>query len=148
MWKKEVWSTAKQKDFFAFRCPDTPDVLMEKLQQQVKLLTDREYLLRTTESGFELGIGRGGHQGGYWYCATVTNDECGCVITGQVKYLSWDGKEVKMTWIDRIEFAILFVLLIPLVIIVRIYRIFRPEITDEDRFVEFMMEQMNCDLLK
>ena len=139
---------AKQKDFFAFRCPDTPDVLMEKLQQQVKLLTDREYLLRTTESGFELGIGRGGHQGGYWYCATVTADECGCVIAGRVKYLSWDDKEVKMNWIDRIEFAILFVLLIPLVIIVRIYRIFRPEITDEDRFVEFMTERMDCDLLK
>ena len=31
---------AKQKDFFAFRCPDIPDVFMEKLQQQVKLLTD------------------------------------------------------------------------------------------------------------
>ena len=53
-----------------------------------------------------------------------------------------------MNWIDRIEFAILFVLLIPLVIIVRIYRIFRPEITDEDRFVEFMTERMDCDLLK
>ena len=36
---------AKEKDYFAFRCPDAPDVLMEKLQQQVKLLTDREYLL-------------------------------------------------------------------------------------------------------
>ena len=139
---------AKEKDYFAFRCPYAPDVLMEKLQQQVKLLTDREYLLRTTESGFELGIGRGGHQGGYWYCATVTADECGYVITGRVKYLSWDDKEVKMNWIDRIEFAILFVLLIPLVIIVRIYRIFRPEITDEDRFVGFMTERMDCDLLK
>lgn len=139
---------AKEKDYFAFRCPYAPDVLMEKLQQQVKLLTDREYLLRTKESGFELGIGRGGHQGGYWYCATVTADECGYVITGRVKYLSWDDKEVKMNWIDRIEFAILFVLLIPLVIIVRIYRIFRPEITDEDRFVEFMTERMDCDLLK
>ena len=78
----------------------------------------------------------------------MTADECGCVITGRVKYLSWDDKEVKMNWIDRIEFAILFVLLIPLVIIVRIYRIFRPEITDEDRFVEFMMERMDCVLLK
>lgn len=139
---------AKQKDFFAFRCPHAPDVLLERLKEQVKLLTDREYLLRSTESGFELGIRRGGHQGGYWYCATVTADECGCVITGQVKYLSSDGKEVKMNWIDKIESAILFVLLIPLIIVVRIYRIFRPEITDEDRFVEFMTERMDCDLLK
>jgi hypothetical protein len=38
----------------------------------------------------------------------------------------------------------LIVLFLPLVLGVWIYRFFRPEITDEERFVEFMVTQMDC----
>ena len=139
---------AKQKDYFSFRCGYKPEVILDRLKEQVKLLKDREYLIRETESGFDLGIGRGGHQGGYWYCAAVAEDGSGSHISGRVVYRTWDRKEIKLTWIDKIESAFLFVILLPLVLLVRIYRIFWPEITDEERFVEFMTTKMDCELLK
>ena len=139
---------AKQKDYFSFRCGYKPEVILDRLREQVKLLKDREYLLKETESGFDLGIGRGGHQGGYWYCAAVVEDGDGSHISGRVVYRTWHGKEIKETWIDKIEFAFLFVILLPMILAMWIYRIFRPEITDEERFVEFMTTKMDCELLK
>ena len=139
---------AKTKEYFDFHCADTPDSVVEHLRTQIKQLKGREYLLEETENGFDLGIGRGGHQGGYWYCATVVSDGKGSRISGRVVYRSWNGEEIKMTWIDKIESGCLFMMLLPVVLVVWIYRLFRPEITDEDRFVEFMVSQMDCELLE
>ena len=139
---------AKQKDYFAFRCAHKRESVLAHLKEQVRLLEDREYLIEETEDGFDLGIGRGGHQGGYWYHATVTAEDGGCLIRGRVEYRTWDGTVRKETWIDKVELALLVLLLLPLVVIVRIYRIFRPEVTDEDRFVEFMTTKMECEYLK
>lgn len=138
---------AKSQEYFSFRCMHKPDVILERLKEQVKLLEDREYLIEETDVGFDLGIGRGGHQGGYWYCAAVVDDGTGSRISGRVVYRTWDGKEIKPTWIDKLEYGFLFVVLLPLVLIVWIYRIFRPVVTDEDRFVEFMTTRMDCELL-
>ena len=139
---------AKTKEYFAFRCPNNREEILAQLQEQVKLLEDREYLLKETDVGFDLGIGRGGHQGGYWYCATVSPDGEGSLINGRVVYRDWHGKEIKMTWIDKIEFGCLFLVVLPIALLIRIYRIFRPEITAEDRFVEFMTTKIDCELLK
>ena len=138
----------KQIESFEFRCAYGPDEVLERLMEQVKLLEDREYLVKRTQNGFDLGIGRGGHQGGYWYCAAVVEDGAGCQISGRVVYRTWDGKDIKPTWIDKLEYGFLFVVLLPLILIVWIYRLFRPEITNEDRFVEFMTTKMGCELLK
>ena len=135
---------SKTKEYFAFRCTHKPDDVLPRLQAQVMELRDREYLLQETEVGFDLGIGRGGHQGGYWYCATVLPDGDGSLISGRVVYRDWHGKEIKMTWIDKIEFGCLFLVILPIALLVWIYRIFRPEVTYEDRFVEFMVTQMDC----
>ena len=121
---------------------------MTRLRKQVKLLEDREYLLEETDAGFDLGIGRGGHQGGYWYCATVSPEDEGSLISGRVAYRDWHGKEIKITWIDKLESGCLFLVVLPIALLIRIYQIFRPEVTDEDRFVEFMTTKMDCELIK
>ena len=139
---------AKTKEYFAFRCPNNREEILVQLREQVKLLEDREYLLEETDLGFDLGIGRGGHQGGYWYCATVLPDGEGSLISGRVVYRDWHGKEIKMTWIDKIEYGCLFLVVLPIALLIWIYRIFRPEVTNEDRFVEFMTTKMDCELLK
>ena len=135
---------AKKQEYFAFHCNMKPDLVFGRLEQQVKALTDREYLLEQTETGFNLGIGRGGHQGGYWYRAEVSEDGGGSHISGRVVYQTWDGREIKTTWVNKLEFAIWFAVLLPLILVIWIYRIFRPEVTMEDRFVEFMTEKMDC----
>ena len=63
-------------------------------------------------------------------------------------YRDWHGKEIKMTWIDKLESGCLFLIVLPIALLIRIYWIFRPEVTNEERFVEFMTTKMNCDLLK
>ena len=138
----------KQKAFFSFRCAHRMELVTEKLKEQVRLLTDREYLIMETDAGFDLGIGRGGHQGGYWYCASLKEDGAGSLIEGRVVYRTWNGEEIKMSWIDWIELGCLFVLFLPLVLGVWIYRIFRPEVTYEERFVEFMVTKMDCELVQ
>ena len=142
--KKEVIRMTKTKEYFEFRCTLKPDAVLQRLQAQVKELRDREYLHEETEVGFDLGIGRGGHQGGYWYCATVSPDGEGSLISGRVVYRDWDGKELKLTWIDKVESGCMFLVILPIALLFWIYRIFRPEVTYEDRFVEFMVTQMDC----
>ena len=146
--EKEVILMAKTKEYFAFQCGHKPDDVLKSLREQVKQLRDREYLLEETDVGFDLGIARGGHQGGYWYCATVSSDGEGSFISGRVVYRDRHGKEFKMTWIDKIEYGCLFLVVLPIALLIRIYRILRPEVTDEDRFVEFMTAKMDCELLK
>ena len=143
--EKEVILMAKTKEYFEFRCRYQPDEVLECLRERVKHLRDREYLLKETDVGFDLGIGRGGHQGGYWYCAAVSPEGEGSFISGRVVYRTWHGKEIKMRWFDWAEMGCLIVLFLPLVLGVWIYRFFRPEITDEERFVEFMVTQMDCE---
>ena len=139
---------AKTQEYFEFHCACKREAVVERLGEQVKLLTDREYLLEETEHGFDLGIGRGGHQGGYWYCAAVTEDAGGSHISGRDVYRIWNGEVYKATLLDKLEGAFLFLLLLPLILPVWVYRFFRPVITYEERFVEFMTTKMNCKLLK
>ena len=139
---------AKTKEYFEFRCGHKPDEVLECLRERVKHLRDREYLLKETDVGFDLGIGRGGHQGGYWFCAAVSPEGEGSFISGRVVYRDCHGKEFKMTRIDKIEYGCLFLVVLPIALLIRIYRILRPEVTDEDRFVEFMTAKMDCELLK
>ena len=84
----------------------------------------------------------------YYEVATVLPDGDGSLISGRVVYRDWHGREIKMTWIDKIEFGCLFLVVLPIALLIRIYRIFRSEVTKEDRFVEFMTTKMDCELLK
>jgi hypothetical protein len=40
-------------------------------------------LYEDTQNGFDLGIERGGHSGGYWYAATMTETEGGAEMRGR-----------------------------------------------------------------
>lgn len=132
---------------FAFSCPYPAEQLRERLPEQVKMLTKREYLVKWTERGFDLGIGRGGHSGGYWYSATVEKTAEGCVIRGDVEYRTWHGKEVGIMWKDKLLAANILVIFSPVILIMLIYRCSRPEITMKDHFVAFMTGPMGCDTI-
>lgn len=138
----------KQKEYFEFRCPYSSDVLFGQLERQVKSLTDREYLLEQTAAGFDLGIARGGHQGGYWYCASVSEDNGGSYISGRIVYRTWDGEEILENWRLKLEYYVFIVLLAPVILPIWIYRLFKAEVTDEERFAEFMITRMDCELMK
>lgn len=142
---------AKQREYFSFPCKHGPDMIMDRLQEQVKLLEDREYLLRETENGFELGIGRGGHGAGYWYSAQVHEDGVGSRISGRVLHRHHSGRvsEVRdMNLWDHLGIFLVSIIFFPIVIGSFIRQKLQPEPTMEERFVEYMRLQMDCELME
>lgn len=75
-------SKAKKKNkTFAFTTPLPPADFKQKLREAVY---DSGHLLyEDTPNGFDLGIERGGHSGGYWYAATLTETEDGTEMRGR-----------------------------------------------------------------
>lgn len=80
----------KKKDqTYAFTTPLPPADFKQKLREAVY---DSGYLLyEDTQNGFDLGIERGGHSGGYWYVATVNETESGTEMRGEIVYRSLHG---------------------------------------------------------
>ena len=140
----------KQQVDFAFRCAYKPETVLERLREQVDLVEDREYLLHETEEGFDLGIGRGGHGAGYWYCAQIREDGTGSQISGRVLHRHYSGRvseDRDMNLWDHLEIYLLAIIFFPIFIGSWIKQKIRPEPTMEEKFVEFMTEKLDCELL-
>ena len=141
----------KQQVDFTFRCTHKPETVLALLREQVDLLEDREYLLHETEEGFDLGIGRGGHGDGYWYCAQLRGDEAGSQISGRVLHRHYSGhvsEDREMNLWNHLAIYLLSIVFFPIVIGSWIKQKIRPELTMEEKFVEFMTEKLDCELLK
>jgi hypothetical protein len=136
---------------FTFRCSYKPETVLELLREQVNLVKDREYLLHETEEGFELGIGRGGHGAGYWYCARIREDGAGSQISGRVLHRHYSGRvseDREMNLWDHLAIYLLTIIFLPIVIGPWIKQKIHPKPTMEEQFVEFMTEKLDCELLK
>ena len=77
----------KSKRVFAFTTPLPPADFKQKLREAVH--NDGSLLYEDTPSGFDLGIERGGHSGGYWYIATLTESDGVTEIWGEIVYCSY-----------------------------------------------------------
>ena len=83
----------KKKDqTYAFTTPLPPADFKQKLREAVH--NDGSLLYEDTPNGFDLGIERGGHSGGYWYVATLTETEDGTEMRGEIIYRTYhrDGE--------------------------------------------------------
>lgn len=81
-------SKAKKKDkIYIFTTPLPPADFRLNLREAVY---DSGHLLyEDTPNGFDLGIERGGHSGGYWYTATLTETENGTEMRGEIVYRTY-----------------------------------------------------------
>ncbi len=154
-------SKAKKKDkILAFTTHLPPADFKLNLREAVY---DSGYLLyEDTPNGFDLGIERGGHSGGYWYVATLTETEDGTEMRGEIIYrsLCGDGSYREATKWEKVKETLFVILvgllcLIPILIIYAIQGILRligklrgkpPEITlsTEEKLTHFMTEVMGC----
>ena len=83
-------SKAKKKNkTFAFTTHLPPTDFKLNLREAVQ--NSGHLLYEDTPNGFDLGIERGGHSGGYWYAATLTEIEDGTEMRGEVVYRSLCG---------------------------------------------------------
>ena len=150
----------KSKRVFAFTTPLPPADFKQKLREAVY---DSGHLLyEDTPNGFNLGIERGGHSGGYWYVATLTETEDGTEMRGEIVYrsLHGDGSYREATKWEKVKETLFVILvgllcLIPILIIYAIQGILRLigklrrkplEITlsTEEKLTRFMTEVMGC----
>lgn len=117
----------------------------------------QDYIIDVSGNGYRFGLVRGGHSGGYWFEPQVTEQDGNLVISGRIEYLTYpyDGlKEKKLP--DKIEGFFLYVLLSPLILIVKAYRLMRGlidkmrrrpiqrEETAEDRLFYLMKMILGC----
>lgn len=154
----------KNKQVFAFTTPLPPADFKQKLREAVY---DSGHLLyEDTPSGFDLGIERGGHSGGWWYTATLTETEDGTEMRGEIVYrsLHGDGSCREATKWEKVKETLFVILvgllcLIPILIIYAIQGILRLigklrgkplEITlsTEEKLIRFMTEVMGCSVLE
>lgn len=158
-------SKAKKKDkTFAFTTPLPPVDFKQSLREAVR---DSGHLLyEDTPNGFDLGIERGGHSGGYWYAATMTETEGGAEMRGEVVYRTYhkDGKlredtkgEKICEWLGIVLIVIFFspVFLIALAIwgIMLLIGKLRGKpvaatMSTEEKLTRFMTEVMGCNTIE
>ena len=158
-------SKAKKKNkTFAFTTPLPPADFRQKLR---KAVYDSGHLLyEDTQNGFDLGIERGGHSGGYWYVATLTETEDGTEMRGEIVYrsLCGDGSYREATKWEKVKETLFVILvgllcLIPILVIYAIQGILRLigkirkkplEITmsTEEKLTRFLTEVMGCNTIE
>lgn len=158
-------SKAKKKNkTFAFTTHLPPADFKQKLREAV--YESGHLLYEDTQDGFDLGIERGGHSGGYWYAATLTETENGTEMRGEMVYrsLHGDGSYREATKWEKTKDMIFTVLvallcLIPILIIYAVQGILRLigklrgkplEITmsTEEKLTHFMTEVMGCNTIE
>ncbi len=152
---------AKKKDqVYAFTTPLPPADFKQSLREAVR---NNGYLLyEDTPIGFDLGIERGGHSGGYWYVATLTETEDGTEMRGEIIYrsLHGDGSHREATKWEKVKetLFVIFVGLLFLIPILIIYAVrgillligkFRGKpvevtMSTEEKLTHFMTEVMGC----
>lgn len=158
-------SKAKKKDkIYIFTTPLPPADFKQSLRDAVH---DSGHLLyEDTQNGFDLGIGRGGHSGGYWYAAALTETEDGTEMRGEIVYrnLRGDGSYREATKWEKAKDVIFTVFvallcLIPILVIYAVQGILRligklrgkpveATMSTEEKLTHFMTEVMGCNTIE
>ncbi len=149
---------------FAYTTPAAPAQFKERVRKAVR--EDGSLLYEDTPEGFDLGIERGGHSGGYWYRAVVTETEAGSEMRGEIVYrsLRGDGSYREETKGEKIRswlfIAVTCLLCIgPILIAYAIWGVMvligklqkksvRSTMTTEEKLTHFMTEVMGCDIIE
>ena len=154
----------KRKQVFAFTTPLPPADFKLNLREAVYNAGDLLY--EDTPNGFDLGIERGGHSGGYWYTATLNKMEGGTEMRGEIVYRSLHGdgscrEATKWEKAKDILFTVFIALLflIPILIfyavegIARLVGMLRGKpvkwtLSTEEKLIHFMTEVMGCNTIE
>ena len=154
----------KSKQVFAFTTPLPPTDFKLNLRETVQ--NSGHLFYEDTPNGFDLGIERGGHSGGYWYVATMTKTEGGTEMRGEIVYRTYhkDGElredtkgEKLREWLGIALIVIFFspVFLIALAIwgIMLLIGKLRGKpveatMSTEEKLTHFMTEVMGCNAIE
>lgn len=151
----------KSKRVFAFTTPLPPADFKQKLRETVH--TGGSLLCEDTPSGFDLGIERGGHSGGYWYTATLTETEDGTEMRGEIVFRTFHGdEEVRKNakWKKISEWILIVIFFLPVLLIalptwgimLLIGKLrgkpVETAMSTEEKLTHFMTEVMGCNTIE
>ena len=159
--KKKAPKTPKT---FAFITTESPEGLRERVCEAVR--AKGEMLYEDTEAGFDLGVSRGGHSGGYWYVATLIEGDGETAVSGEIVFRSYhkdgelreDTKREKV--LEGIGIGVLAVLLFPVFLIAIAWWGIRilwgklrgspleSTMSDGEKLTHFMTEVMGCNTIE
>ncbi len=128
-----------------------------KFASQVLFTPDRETVeldgcqIRCNERGIlRFGVGRAGHGAGYWYEPTAHFGDGELTFSGEILCKKYDGTPVESTpwtWKDWALYIPICILISPIALALWIYRLFRPEETEEQRLDKLMTGRLHCEKL-
>ena len=157
-------SKAKKNKIYAFTTHLPPTDFKQSLREAV--YESGHLLYEDTPTGFDLGIERGGHSGGYWYAATLTETENGAEMRGEVVYRFYhkDGKLREDTRGEKIRewlgIALIVIFFSPVFLIaLAIWGIMlligklrgkpvEATMSTEEKLTHFMTEVMGCNTIE
>lgn len=116
-----------------------------------------DYIVKVIGDTIHFGVERGGHSGGYWFIPSITEYENRIEFCGTVKYIGPQNNRGKIQKaIDGIGYVLMFVLLLPIALIIRLYMFvewiirkffkkMKPKAkTTEDKLFDLMVNYLGC----
>lgn len=116
-----------------------------------------DYIIEISDNEIRFGVARGGHSGGYWFIPTITEIDDKTTFYGKIHYIdSYTNEKGIKKIINKFAEFFAFILLLPIILIIRIYFLFvwiirkvfkfsKPkEETPEDRLYALMENYLNC----
>lgn len=142
---------------YIFEFDGTREQFLELLKQfpcySEKLYRLDDYLVEHSSDELRFGVRRGGHSGGDWFIPTVSEVDGKTIFCGEIRYKDAYGGGKGMR---KIEEILLWILLLPIIVIVYVYRFFawivrkiinkpKPkEETSEDNLFDLMENYLHC----
>ena len=84
-----------------------------------------DYIVEISDNEVRFGVARGGHSGGYWFVPTITELDGKTTFCGTIEYVDpyTNEKGIKKI-INKIEEVLLWIILIPVIVVVKVYLFF------------------------
>ena len=151
----------KHKQEYVYQYPHSKEHLLDKLNDRRGINHNYcfgDYLIDIkNDDFFFLGVQRGGHSGGYWYVARIEENEYGTTsIRGRIVYNpDNNGNPQKETIMEKIEFILLNVILLPIILVIKSIQFIRilllkiqnkpvPCPGEEMKLDKFMIDYLCC----
>ena len=146
---------------YSFEFSGTKEMFLNQLNKypnnDEKFFYFNDYIVELSNGDIRFGVARGGHSGEYWFVPTITEIDGKTTFCGTIEYNDpyTSEKGIKKI-VNKIEEALLWIILIPIIIIVKVYLFFswvvrklfkrtKPrEESLEDRLYNLMENHLGC----
>ena len=146
---------------YSFEFLGTKEMFLNQLNKypnnDEKFFHFNDYIVELSNGDIRFGVARGGHSGGYWFVPTITEIDGKTTFCGTIEYNDpyTSEKGIKKI-VNKIEEVLLWIILIPIIIIMKVYLFFswvvrklfkrtKPrEESLEDRLYNLMENHLGC----